>query len=78
MHVLMSTCTQCTLSICAWPPQTMLLQLAYLMSYEHMGVATVRCDSGCSCNDTLIDGHHKQHWSQVSEAPNSRAGACLR
>ncbi len=45
--------------------QTMLLQLAFLMSYERMGVATVRCDSGCSCNDSLINGHHKDHSSQV-------------
>jgi hypothetical protein len=53
-----------------------LLQLAHLKSYEHMGQARIACDSGCSCNVTVLDGHQEPRNSQtflhsvfVSQAP---------
>jgi DNA polymerase alpha subunit B len=42
-----------------------LVELAYLKSYESMGVALVRCEEGCTCEDTHMDGHHTERNSQV-------------
>lgn len=35
-----------------------LVALAYLKSYEHMGVMQVHCVSGCACADGQVDGHN--------------------
>ena len=43
----------------------MLLELAYLRSYEHMGVAVLRCQSGCECDELQIDAHQEERSSQV-------------
>ena len=42
-----------------------LVEIAYLKSYEHMGMALVRCESGCECEETYMDGHHAERNSQV-------------
>ncbi len=42
-----------------------LVEISYLRSYEHMGVALVRCESGCECEETYMDGHHSERNSQV-------------
>jgi hypothetical protein len=53
-----------------------LLQLAHLKSYEHMGQARIACAKGCTCNATTLDAHHSDRTSQtflhgvmVSQAP---------
>lgn len=40
-----------------------LVQVAYLSSYEHMGKAAVKCVSGCSCDESEINGYHVDHNS---------------
>jgi DNA polymerase alpha subunit B len=45
-----------------------LVELAYLRSYERMGIGIVRCERGCSCEETLMDGHHNEKNSQVGGA----------
>eukprot|EP00879_Flechtneria_rotunda_P013806 GHRR01014419.1.p1 GENE.GHRR01014419.1~~GHRR01014419.1.p1 ORF type:complete len:272 (+),score=66.88 GHRR01014419.1:1593-2408(+) len=42
-----------------------LVQVAHLKSYEHMGKALLTCVSGCECADTIIDGHHEDRTSQL-------------
>jgi hypothetical protein len=39
------------------------LLLAYLKSYEHMGIAEVACMSGCQCRPRLVDAHQTQKES---------------
>jgi hypothetical protein len=41
------------------------VQLAVLKSYENMGKAKVVCTSGCTCNPSIIDGHHLEKNSQI-------------
>ena len=42
------------------------LTLEYLTSYERMGVASVRCLSGCACEAQLLDGHRTDAVRNVS------------
>eukprot|EP00195_Chlamydomonas_chlamydogama_P016102 CAMPEP_0202891718 /NCGR_PEP_ID=MMETSP1392-20130828/1712_1 /ASSEMBLY_ACC=CAM_ASM_000868 /TAXON_ID=225041 /ORGANISM="Chlamydomonas chlamydogama, Strain SAG 11-48b" /LENGTH=508 /DNA_ID=CAMNT_0049575555 /DNA_START=27 /DNA_END=1553 /DNA_ORIENTATION=+ len=42
-----------------------LVELAYLKSYEHMGKAKVECVSGCTCNAPVLDGHCVERNSQL-------------
>lgn len=39
--------------------------MSYMKSYANMGMAMVRCISGCACAETKIDGHNDEHNSQV-------------
>lgn len=39
--------------------------IGHLKSYEHMGMAALRCSSGCSCNDTVMDSHYGQPFSML-------------
>ena len=41
------------------------MEVAYLRSYENMGKAAVRCVSGCTCEESSLDGHHSEKNSQV-------------
>ena len=43
----------------------MIIEIAYLKSYVQMGQAAVRCISGCTCNDTVMEGHHDEKTSQL-------------
>jgi hypothetical protein len=47
--------------------QRMNVMLAYLKSYEHMGVARVVCRSGCTCEpaEQEVDAHHEIKTSTV-------------
>jgi hypothetical protein len=40
-----------------------LVQLAHLRSYEHMGWAEVSCASGCECPPTRFNGHAREKKS---------------
>ncbi|GAX77809.1 hypothetical protein CEUSTIGMA_g5252.t1 [Chlamydomonas eustigma] len=42
-----------------------LVELAYLKSYEKMGKAEVKCGGDCSCKASVIDGHHGIRNSQL-------------
>ncbi len=42
-----------------------MVEIAYLKSYHHMGKALITCISGCSCEDSIIDGHQTDKVSQV-------------
>ena len=42
------------------------LTLEYLTSYERMGLASVRCVSGCACEAQLLDGHRTDAVRNVS------------
>ena len=39
--------------------------IGILRSYDRMGIARLECISGCHCKPKLLDGHHKQHTSQI-------------
>ncbi len=41
------------------------VELAYLRSYERMGQARVECASGCTCEPSTLEGHHREKTSQV-------------
>ncbi|GAX79370.1 hypothetical protein CEUSTIGMA_g6812.t1 [Chlamydomonas eustigma] len=41
--------------------ESMFLELTYLSSFEHMGMANVTCMSGCSCIPAVLDGHAPDH-----------------
>ena len=41
------------------------ISLTILSSYEHMGQAEVTCISGCSCDNSTIDGHVPDHKHSV-------------
>jgi uncharacterized membrane protein YgcG len=47
--------------------QRMNVMLAYLKSYEHMGVAKVACRAGCTCDppEQEVDAHHEIKTSTV-------------
>ena len=45
-----------------------MVEISYLKSYENMGQAAVTCESGCSCERTVVDGHGQEKFSQVWEA----------
>lgn len=34
-----------------------------LRSYEHMGMASITCMSGCNCPDSILQGTHPTHTS---------------
>jgi hypothetical protein len=42
------------------------LALAYLSSYEHMGMLEVACMQGCTCTSAKIDAHHTRPESQTT------------
>lgn len=44
----------------------MVVELMHLKSYEHMGVASVKCTSGCTCDESKFDGHHEERNSQLN------------
>lgn len=44
-------------------PQTFAFLLAYLISYEHMGIAKMECTGGCSCNPQNINARTKDKLS---------------
>lgn len=44
---------------------TVIVQLAHLRSYEHMGIGVATCVAGCSCPEKRIDGHHNTSESQT-------------
>jgi hypothetical protein len=54
------------------------LALAYLSSYEHMGIMEVTCIEGCACASHRIDGHHTRPESQTTlhVIEVTRAPAC--
>lgn len=62
------------------PPQVM-VELAHLKSYAHMGQASITCAQGCMCDSTVLDGLHAEHTSQVCGPRGHRWGlihvACL-
>ncbi|GLC64085.1 hypothetical protein PLESTF_000116500 [Pleodorina starrii] len=45
------------------PDELVGLYLQYLKSYEHMGIASIRCTSGCNCKDAEVDAHIPEHGS---------------
>ncbi|WPT13740.1 hypothetical protein PSENEW3_00001579 [Picochlorum sp. SENEW3] len=55
------------------------VSIAYLASYEHMGMFEVRCISGCRCENLVVDGHKKEHNSQLFTAALdvSKSDSCL-
>ena len=42
-----------------------MVELAYLRSYVNRGRALVKCETGCRCNETVLEGHHQLRNSQV-------------
>lgn len=61
--------------------QHVTLLLAYLKSYEHMGVASISCLAGCKCRPRLVDAHQVQrestthlHGLLVSQSANCSIG----
>lgn len=45
------------------------VSIAYLASYEHMGVFRVSCPTpSCACDPIVIDGHKEEHTSQLFTA----------
>lgn len=47
------------------------VSIAYLASYEHMGMFNVSCpepSSSCSCDPLIVDGHKLEHSSQLFTA----------
>ena len=40
-------------------PQRVAIGLVHLQSYDHMGVAAVRCVAGCACDEQRIDAHQR-------------------
>lgn len=47
-------------------PSALLLQLAYLQSYENMGAVRYECLSGCKCMAKVIDAHDDDHKASVT------------
>ncbi len=54
----------------------MLVELAHLRSYEKMGIGIVRCVSGCTCDETKMDGHHNEKNSQVGQEQAGTGHSC--
>ena len=40
-------------------PTQVSVGLVHLVSYEHMGMAAVRCVAGCECEPQVIDAHQR-------------------
>jgi len=57
----------------------MLLAMAYLKSYEHMGRFRLDCVSGCSCEAREVEGHHTEKDSQtyVAQLLVSQSARCI-
>jgi len=53
-------------------PKSVTVGLVHLVSYEHMGRASVRCVAGCECADQIIDAHQK-----LDETTERRASVYL-
>ena len=45
------------------------LNLVYLRSYEHMGIASFSCHHRCSCNTQIVDAHNLERVSLETVAP---------
>jgi hypothetical protein len=60
------------------PISTVNLLIAFLKSYEHMGVARIECVSGCQCRPRLVDAHQAQRESttHLHSLPLSQSGNC--
>ena len=50
---------------------TVIVNLAMLSSYEHMGRASISCVFGCTCNPVVLDFAIKDHFSPVRLFPFS-------
>lgn len=42
------------------------VSISFLQSYEHMGMARVQCDSGCTCRPSTMNGHTGHHTSMLA------------
>lgn len=42
-----------------------IVELAYLRSYENMGIGKVTCEGGCNCEESKMQGHHDERNSQL-------------
>ncbi|GIL58946.1 hypothetical protein Vafri_13943 [Volvox africanus] len=60
------------------PDHRVSLYLHYLKSYEHMGVASLRCTSGCECSTAEVDAHVTELWSQMYQVrlEATQSGGC--
>ena len=47
-------------------PRTMTIGLGFLISYQHMGVALLRCVDGCDCHSKEYSSHHPNKVSITS------------
>ena len=57
------------------------VEIGYLTSYEHMGMATASCVAGCECETLSLDAHTTQHASitrSVTMWPSEHAACTLR
>jgi hypothetical protein len=63
-------------------PAQVLVELAYLKSYEHMGKVRLVCEAGCTCQPLELDAHHQDRTSlthlQVGAACRCRCCRCCR
>ena len=41
------------------------VQVAYLLSYEHMGKVQISCASGCECESAVVDAHERNFMQSV-------------
>ena len=57
----------------------MTLLLAYLKSYEHMGIASMACMQGCTCRTRLVDGHQmaRESTTHLHELLVSQHAECF-
>lgn len=55
---------------------SVVLSIAFLKSYEHMGVFRVNCESGCTCEEKTMDGYLelKQSQTHLADLDVSKAG----
>jgi hypothetical protein len=56
-----------------------LVELAHLRSYEHMGRARIKCESGCTCEDLIMEAHQTDRNSQtfLQHVYVSQASQCV-
>uniref|UniRef100_A0A7S0S1A6 SGNH hydrolase-type esterase domain-containing protein n=1 Tax=Chlamydomonas leiostraca TaxID=1034604 RepID=A0A7S0S1A6_9CHLO len=57
--------TRATAASTAANQKDVLVEVAYLRSYEHMGQASITCVSGCKCQESTLEGHHEEQNSQL-------------
>lgn len=46
--------------------QKVLVELAFLKSYQRMGQAVITCEGGCTCDENALDGNHLEQVSLVN------------